>query len=421
MVKRVLMIAFHFPPMHGSSGLQRTLAFSRYLPLHGWEPVVLSAAPRAYPAVSDGQLADIGPGVPVHRSFALDASRHLALRGRYPSVLAVPDRWASWCLSAVPAGLRLIRRHRPDAIWSSYPIASAHLIGLALHRITGIPWIADQRDPMSDDTYPPDPRTWRVHRWIEDQVMRHSASMVCTTPGAIEAYRLRYPTADSARMSLIQNGYDENAFASAGTGQGGAPSPASNQGCFRLVHSGIIYPSERDPSALFAALERLKNEGSLAPANFRLVLRASGHDDYLAALAARHGLEGIVELAPALPYRAALAEMLTADGLLILQASSCNRQIPAKLYEYLRAGRPILALTDAAGDTALTLRTSGIDTIASLDSVQAIHDALPAFLTLARQGRAPVASPASVQSHSRLARTSELAAVLDRIAGKAAA
>ncbi|MHB8847456.1 MAG: glycosyltransferase, partial [Burkholderiales bacterium] len=87
-----------------------------------------------------------------------------------------------------------------------------------------------------------------------------------------------------------------------------------------------------------------------------------------------------------------LTEMLTTDGLLILQASNCNHQIPAKLYEYMRAGRPILALTDPVGDTAKLLQEAGIHTIAPLDDVEAIQEKLLDFLTAVQQGRGNSAS-----------------------------
>src|SRR4051812_32426823 len=128
-MKRILLIAYHFPPLRGSSGIQRTLRFARYLPEFGWQPAVLTATPGAYPEVAPASIAEIPAGVPVHRALALDTARHLALAGRYPGFLARPDRWKSWWLSAVPAGLALVRRFAPDALWSTYPIATAHAIG----------------------------------------------------------------------------------------------------------------------------------------------------------------------------------------------------------------------------------------------------------------------------------------------------
>ncbi len=129
----VLMTAFHFPPQSTSSGVQRTLGFARHLGARGWRPLVLTAHPRAYTERNPSQLADMPKDLVVHRAFALDAKRHLGIKGRYLETCALPDRWASWWLGAVPAGLKMIRTHRPRVLWSTFPIATAHLVGLALH------------------------------------------------------------------------------------------------------------------------------------------------------------------------------------------------------------------------------------------------------------------------------------------------
>ncbi|MBC7705319.1 MAG: glycosyltransferase, partial [Rhodoferax sp.] len=147
--RKVLLIAYHFPPLAGSSGIQRTLRFVQHLPAFGWQPLVLSAQPRAYLRTSGDLGADVPAGTVVRRAFALDTARHLALHGRYIGAMARPDRWVSWKFDAVRQGLRMIREFRPDVIWSTYPIATAHLIGAELHRRSGIPWVADFRDPMA--------------------------------------------------------------------------------------------------------------------------------------------------------------------------------------------------------------------------------------------------------------------------------
>jgi glycosyltransferase involved in cell wall biosynthesis len=413
MVKRVLMIAFHYPPLRGSSGIQRTLKFSRYLPEHGWHPVVLSANPRAYASTSDDQMAEIPKDVPVERAFALDTSRHLAIGGRYLGALALPDRWVSWWLGAVPAGLRIIRQYRPDVIWSTYPIATAHLIALTLHRLTGIPWVADMRDPMTDVSYPSNPLTRKVYRWIEKQAVKHATKVLCTTPGTIKMYQERFPEIPPSRFFVIENGYDEENFQSA---ESTVAATVAEKRPFTLVHSGVIYPSERDPRPFFEALSELVQNGRLVPGAFQVILRATGHDSYLKELIAQHRIESIVELAPPVPYREALAEMLSADGLLILQASNCNHQIPAKLYEYLRARRPILALTDPDGDTANKLRAAGVNTIARLDSKSDIVRGLIHFLDSATSGRVDIPTVEGARSNSRRARSKELSLVLDEAA-----
>jgi glycosyltransferase involved in cell wall biosynthesis len=422
MEKRVLMVAYHYPPCTGSSGLQRTLSFARHLERYGWSPLVLTAAPRAYRQTGFDQLADSPASVAVTRAFALDTARSLSIWGWHPGWLAVPDAWISWFLGAVPAGLRVIRRHRPSVLWSTYPIATAHLIGAALQRLTGLPWVADFRDPMTEvdpvsgQRWPEDPLIWRARCWIERLTIRGCARAVFVAPQARQIYAERYAEVPERRWIIIPNGYDEEIFNEverAGVGERDA-----DRG-FTLLHSGTLYPSpDRDPSAFFAALTRLRGEGTL-PRDFRVVFRASGYEEHYRQLIRSFALEDVVLLKPAVPYREALAEMLCADGLLLIQGHDSNPAIPAKLYEYVRARRPVLALVDRAGDTARMLASSRIGTIAPPDSAELIAHGVLEFLQQIRAGVAAVAGRAEAERHSREARTAELARLLDEVEDEA--
>ena len=406
------MIAYHFPPLAGSSGIQRTLRFVQHLPALGWQPLVLSAAPRAYEKTSDDLLAEVPAGTVVRRAFALDTARHLTIAGRYFGWMARPDRWVSWQFDAIRRGRKLISEFKPDVIWSTYPIATAHVIAAALHRQSGIPWIADFRDPMAQIDYPPDRSTRQSYVRIETEAAAHAAHCVFTTPGAAQDYRQRYPDAAS-RVLVLENGYDEESFASASPAD--ARRPASQSGPLILLHSGIIYPAERDPTQLFVAMQRLRDAGTLRPADLRIRFRAAVHDDLLQSLAATHGVQDFIELCPAIPYREALAEMMAVDALLVMQASNCNAQIPAKIYEYLRASRPIIGLTDPVGDTAAVMRGAGLAAIARLDSADEIAALLPTFLTAVRAGVGQLAAVEAVRQASRKGRTETLAGLLNSV------
>lgn len=416
--RSVLMIAFHYPPCRGSSGLQRTLSFSRYLPEHGWRPLILSASPRAYPDQGADQLSDIPSSIPVARAFALDSARHFAFRGRYLSWMSLPDRWVSWTFGAVVTGLMLIRRYRPEVIWSTYPVATAHLIGMALHRLTGIPWVADFRDPMTEvdpitgKNHPGDPRLWRVRRWIESRTVRACSRAVVVTPGSLRIHAERYASLPSSHWAVVGNGYDEQIFARVQQ----LPPSKNLRRQLLLLHSGALYPTpDRDPAALFAAIGKLRSEGRISVADLKIVLRASGHDERYKKKIQEHGIEDIVSLEPPTSYNAALAEMLSADGLLLFQGYTSNPAIPAKFYEYLRAKRPILAMVDSNGDTAGALRKAGVGRIVPLDSSEKIATELLEFLQGIRAGGEPVASDAEIRSHSRESKAAELAAVMDSV------
>lgn len=413
-MKSVLMIAYHYPPAGFSSGIQRTLKFSQYLGEHGWKPIVLTAHPRAYPVSRTDQLRDIPKDVIVKRAFAIDSARHLSVSGRYVSYTALPDRWASWWLGAVAAGVRLIRKHRPRVIWSTYPIATAQLIGWTLQRLSGLPWIADFRDSMTEPNYPRDPKQRRVYQWVERATMARSTRVVFTTPGAIRMYAERYPEASADQLAVIPNGYDEENFVEAERPLRSSPDRSGSKPLV-LLHSGALYPNERDPRAFYRALAALARTNRLERGYLRVVLRATGHDDFHRSLVAQNDIDDIVSIESPLPYRDALREMMEVDGLLVFQASNCNHQVPAKIYEYLRARRPILALTDPKGDTAEVLRNAGIGSIAPLDDEDSIVHGLLELVSEIREGRATVASDDEISKHSRRNRTAALAAMLNEV------
>ena len=410
----ILMIAFHFPPLAGSSGIQRTLRYMQHLPALGWTPLVLSADPRAYERTNADLDSEVPAGTVVRRAFALDTARHLSLRGRYVGAMARPDRWVSWRFDAVRQGMRLIREFKPKAIWSTYPIATAHLIGAELHRRSGLPWIADFRDPMAQDGYPADPQTWQQFDAIEKHAIRHAAFSTFTTPGAARVYRERYPE-HAGRIEVLENGYDESSFAAVEQAHRGPRQPLQ-PGTTTLLHSGIVYPAERDPTALMRALRLLADRGHITPGAFRIRFRAAVAEDLLRQLAEQHGVTPFIEICPPVGYKDALDEMLRADALLVMQASNCNEQIPAKAYEYLRARRPVICLSDPVGDTSALLRDAGLDLLGRLDDAEDIANVLLRFLQQPPSARR-LPDPTYVANASRAGRTRALADLLNRAVG----
>ena len=410
--RRLLMVAYHFPPLAGSSGIQRTLRLVQQLPALGWQPLVLTTHPRAYERVAPDLLAEVPPGTEVRRAFALDTARHLSIGGRYVGALAVPDRWQTWRFDGVRQGMQLIRRFKPDAIWSTFPIATAHLIAMELQRRSGLPWVADFRDPMAQDGYPTDPRLWQAFDRIERAAVGQAARCVFTTPGAARIYAQRYPDV-ADRIRVIENGYDEDSFSRAERRLG--PNESLVPGVITLLHSGIVYPEERDPAPLIAALGQLRAAGHFGPDGLRLRFRAAVHDDLIRNLSRQHGVGDMVETLPPVDYAEALQEMLRADGLLVMQSAGCNDQIPAKIYEYLRARRPILCLSDPAGDTADVMRRAGLSDIGRLDDAQDIARALGEFVDRLQRGAAQLPSLPFVASACRMARSRELADLLGEL------
>ena len=415
--KRVLLVAFHFPPIKVSSGLERTLALVRHLPSCGWQPLVLTATESAYPATSSERLHKIPEQTVVRRSYALDASRHFAIRGRYPQILTLPDRWQSWTLSAVPAGLAMIRRYRPQVIWTTYPIASAHVIGYMLHRLSGIPWVADFRDPMVEQNS----RTgalspsWSALRYarlaIESRAARYADALSFCTDGARQICADRYPELDAARWRVIPNGFDESAFAVA---ERSDRPQRPNRESIVLLHSGTIYPTpDRDPTYFFRALSRVLAQRKIDARPVKVVLRAAGVGTQYLELLTSLQLADHVVFAPSLPYEEALREMLDADGLIIFQGYTSNPAIPAKLYEYLRARRPIFALADKDGETARLIIKESAGEIVPLDDERLIAVGLEKLLLGIENGGIPMMDTERLSQFERARAVSSFAEMFD--------
>ena len=406
--RNVLMVAYHYPPQKGSSGLLRTLKFSRYLLEYGWTPTILTVHPRAYELCDDSQLADIPKEVEVIRAFAVDTKRHLAIAGRYPRFAALPDRWVSWMAGAIPAGVQAIRRKKIDVIFTTYPIATSPLIGYYLHKFTGRPWVLDLRDPMMDDDHPTDPTVRKSYARIETSAVANASRIIFTAAASRDIYLERYPQLKPEICNVISNGFDEEDFA-----QLKPRDPSARSGPIDLLHAGLIYPHERNPQPFFEALSRLKKSGTISADTLQVKLRSSGNEAEYARTLSRLAIDDVVNLLPPIPYRESLQEAANSAGLLLLQGPSCDHQIPAKAYEYLRVGRPILALASQAGATAALLRECGGATIVNIEDTNEIELALPIFMDALGRNTHSLPDQSRLRSYGRKAQAESLAKMLN--------
>ena len=195
---------------------------------------------------------------------------------------------------------------------------------------------------MAQDGYPRDTERWKSYKRIEAEAAARASMLTFASPSARETYVERYREVPDDKFHLVENGFDESSFDGLRPRSGAQPLTRTPV----LLHSGIVYPLERDPRALFAALGKLASQGRITPGDFVLRFRAPVHDAMLEKLARAHRVESFVEIRPPIPYREALQEMFDADALVAMQGASCNEQIPAKVYEYLRARKPVLGLAD---------------------------------------------------------------------------
>jgi len=291
--RNVLMITFHYPPSNTSSGGLRPLKFGKYLPELGWQSSVLTVPTRCHESTDDGLLQQIPSGVSVHRAFCLDTKAALSIRGKYPGLLAVPDRYVSWLPSGASYAIRAVRRGQVDALLSTSPVPTAHLIGLVTKRITKVPWVADFRDPWVETEGSEVHGRLRlsVELWLERQVVRHADRILVTTRELGDYLTERYGAMIADRVQAVYNGYDEADFNGLG-----ARADASDY--FTVVHAGLLDVHYRNPEPILLAIRQCLDGGVLPQGKLRVRFIGAGafaDGGAMDRLIARLRLEGVVQ------------------------------------------------------------------------------------------------------------------------------
>lgn len=360
-MRHALFVAFHYPPEASSSGVLRTLKYTRYLPERGWRVSVITPEASNHPIRDAGLERQIPPQVSVVRTRAVNTKRNLSILGRYPALLALPDSWIGWLPFAVAAGRRLVAIDPIDLVYSTSPHATAHLIAGRIASIARKAWVTDFRDPWIED--PPEPGTpigpvfRTVNRWLERRVVSRCDAVVTSTAHLRDEMRRRYAELPADKFRAILNGFDEADFEELRLS---ATPPGTR---LRIVHAGSINALFRDPRPLFDALGRSIRDGRIAASGVELRFvggGAYGDDPAVRASIASAGLTESVVFLPRVPYEESLRELSQADLLLLLQASDDTvGLVPAKLYEYLRTRKPVFALVRPGAVSEVLARTGG--------------------------------------------------------------
>ena len=363
---RVLLVTYYFPPS-GGSGVQRPTKMARYLPDAGVGLTVLTVDPAhaAYPDPDPTMLADVPPSVTVVRTKAWDPyAAYAALLGK-PKAETVgvgfvkggggrkealarwlranvflPDARVGWVPYALRAARRLHAARPFDAVVTTAPPMSLHLVGLGLARATGLPWVADFRDPWTDrydvQGLPRTAAALRLDRALERAVLRRATRVVAVSPSLARSLEARR----GGRVDVIPNGFDPADFAE--------PAPPVDRDAFRLAFVGNFL-GQQDAPGLWRALARLSADHG------RLRLRLVGNvDPAVEASLGAHGLADLVERGSYVPHAEAVAEMRRSAALLlpVNRTPGAEAIVTGKLFEYLGSGRPVLGVGPVTGDAA---------------------------------------------------------------------
>lgn len=402
-MKRVLFIAFYFPPRNNIA-CYRSGCFAKFLPRHGWSPTVVCQDWPADRPDSDPDFVGAFPD-----SLEIHRVPPPAERGFYQRVWLrklAPYLWPHrapilWWRQARRKIESLVKTTRFDAIWATSDPLTPLTLALETSRQTGIPWAADIRDCLNVQPF----GSWYKRPFFRRQERRlcRLADAVITVSGGL-AEALSNMTGQP--VSIIPNGFDPSLLPS-------EPLPPTS--VFTILYAGTLVVGRQDPKPLFRALELCIERGHLPREGVEMLFLGSKPESVKQAL---NGMPDSlpVRVLPRLPHRAALAFQTRASILLLLAHTAERGVMTGKVFDYLAAGRPILAVPDDHHTTSRLLKTTGAGV--ALTEMESIAGQLrewyarwrsdPAFTLLRNESE--------INRYSRAVQTGELARILDELA-----
>ena len=433
-MKRVLIITYYWPPS-GGSGVQRWLKMSKYLPEYGWQPVIYTTENAEYPIIDHSLEKDVAPNIEVirrpitepysaykkflginkdetvkmgfiqekekNKSWKSDLS--LWVRGNF----FIPDARCGWVKPSVRFLKEYLNEHPVDAIISTGPPHSMHLIALKLKEALGLPWIADFRDPWTEIDYYNDLHltAWadRKHHRLEQEVLTKADKVVTVAPdGARRLGRL-----GNRNVRTIYNGFDRD---------DDTQTPVNLSEQFTITYLGVLSKIQ-NPSNLWQALAELTKEDSEFDKSLKINMIGQ-IDSTVVSSIDENGLTQHVAYSPYMPHDQVSAVHRSSTLLLLLLMPDSEPRakglLTGKLFEYMASGRPILCIGPEDGDAARILRETGAGQTVSFEDKEKMKEALKNLYQRYLENTLEGNTNPKVENYSRQVMTQQYAALLNQ-------
>lgn len=428
-MKKVLIITYYWPPS-GGAGVQRWLKFSRYLPEFGIDPYVLTVDKRyaSYPQIDPSLEKNINPGLKVFRTKSFESLRIFSgifgkekvpyggfsnveknsffnfvfrfIRGNF----FIPDARIGWNRYAFKKAVELIRQYDIDTVITTGPPHSTHLIGLRLKRSANIRWIADFRDPWTDIYY----YSWMLHTPVakridlrsEKRVLENADKLIAVNNSTGELLRKKIDSKDGGKICVITNGFDQDDFDQPGT--------ATEE--FVITYSGSISGRYR-PEIFFKAFSRLIKKHSDLKFRFRIAGSLSPETEKEIK---DHGLNDYFEYSGYVSHEKLVTYLKSSSALLYVFPETPDYSgSSGKLFEYLAAGRPIIAIDAPGSDASAIIQECEAGRSFSRDDEQGLIKYLDSLVEEFRQKGETSAGNGNHKNYSRKKLTRDLAGLIN--------
>ena len=444
-MKKVLVITYYWPPT-GGSGVQRWVKFAKYLPAEGWEPVIYTPENPERTSIDGTLNVDVYHGLEIIRRPILEPYgiyRRLMGKGASTDLktltagaasdgdvvtpissgrksfkqrlslwiranLFVPDPRVGWVRPSVRFLKKYLKDHPVDAIVTTGPPQSMHLIGQRLHRECGIPWLADFRDPWTKMYYlkhlPISKRNWRRLHQMEEGVAKEASAVLTVTPMVQEYFK----GLTDRPVAMITNGYDEPDFI-------GKRNLTVSDGNFNLVHTGL-FAADGNPLVLWKVLGDMAASDPEFRKKLRLRFAGKVDREVLEAISAA-GIGDVVVNLGYCNHDKAVSEQCAATLLLLPLRNDPEYRVilPGKLFEYLAAQRAVLGIGQEDGATAMVLKETEAGVMADWDNEKAIRDFIELVWKKYKEKPYLIWDTRNIARYERQALTASLAELLNSI------
>lgn len=435
------MVAYDFPPI-GWSGAQRTAKFAKYLPDFGWDPLILTVNEQSIQKSDNPSdvslLNELPENIKIYRSGYVGLSEFVHFfseitgqklhsnKDRVGSVknrkrfvhtlkelirpLIIPDPRIGWYPFAIKAGKQIFQHNRVDILYSTSPYPTAHLVAMFLAKKYKIPWVADFRDPWTRhlEAIHFSQRPFPFQQWektLEKKVIQRASQITVAWPGIRESLLVDYEEY-TPKIHLLYNGFDEQDF------QDIVPKTFQK---FTIIHTGSFYRG-RTPEALFKAFNRLLHERPGLKNHIQIIL-VGKEEPFVKNLIEENRLNDVVIIVPYLPHKECLTYLLGAD---ILFLNTMQNYVPGKVFEYVRSGKPTLALVPENTTVAEIVNSTQSGVVIDPSETEKIQNMILKMYEQYKKGELVLKrkDDSVIYQYERKHLTGKLAEIFDRLTGK---